>query len=398
MDLSAEQARKIALISQGMASSISNKPNSNAFKRTLDSLGVIQIDAVNAVARSHLLVLRSRLGGTHEHLEKLLRQQTYKNHVIAEYWGHEASFLPTSDWPLYKWRMRRAAEGEIWKGIRNFANEKPGYIKQILNELTKRGPSKASDFERGGPKSSWWGWSDSKLALEWLFWIGEITVANRVNFTRYYDLPQNIFPEKICTSEPEESTAHKTLILNAARYLGIATADDIVDYHRLPKKLAKLRLQELEEDRQLSKVAIEGWAEDAYILTKLDNAEHPTRTSLLSPFDPIVWFRPRAKRLFNFEYKLEIYRPKSKRLFGYYVMPFLYDNMLRARLDIKANRSINTLEILGSFSEPKLMNKLAVQALWQELKILADACGLASISVSHNGDLAPALHKLAQSK
>lgn len=398
MDLSAEQARKIALISQGMASSISNKPNSNAFKRTLDSLGVIQIDAVNAVARSHLLVLRSRLGGTHEHLEKLLRQQTYKNHVIAEYWGHEASFLPTSDWPLYKWRMRRAAEGEIWKGIRNFANEKPGYIKQILNELTKRGPSKASDFERGGPKSSWWGWSDSKLALEWLFWIGEITVANRVNFTRYYDLPQNIFPEKICTSEPEESTAHKTLILNAARYLGVATADDIVDYHRLPKKLAKLRLQELEEDRQLSKVAIEGWAEDAYILTKLDNAEHPTRTSLLSPFDPIVWFRPRAKRLFNFEYKLEIYRPKSKRLFGYYVMPFLYDNMLRARLDIKANRSINTLEILGSFSEPKLMNKLAVQALWQELKILADACGLASISVSHNGDLAPALHKLAQSK
>ena len=398
MDLSAEQARKIALISQGMASSISNKPNSNAFKRTLDSLGVIQIDAVNAVARSHLLVLRSRLGGTHEHLEKLLRQQTYKNHVLAEYWGHEASFLPTSDWPLYKWRMRRAAKGEIWKGIRNFANEKPGYIKQILNELTKRGPSKASDFERGGPKSSWWGWSDSKLALEWLFWIGEITVANRVNFTRYYDLPQNIFPEKICTSEPEESTAHKTLILNAARYLGVATADDIVDYHRLPKKLAKLRLQELEEDRQLSKVAIEGWDEDAYILTKLDNAEHPTRTSLLSPFDPIVWFRPRAKRLFNFEYKLEIYRPKSKRLFGYYVMPFLYDNMLRARLDIKANRSINTLEILGSFSEPKLMNKLAVHALWQELKSLADACGLASISVSHNGDLAPALHKLAQSK
>ena len=398
MDLSAEQARKIALISQGMASSISNKPNSNAFKRTLDSLGVIQIDAVNAVARSHLLVLRSRLGGTHEHLEKLLRQQTYKNHVLAEYWGHEASFLPTSDWPLYKWRMRRAAKGEIWKGIRNFANEKPGYIKQILNELTKRGPSKASDFKRGGPKSSWWGWSDSKLALEWLFWIGEITVANRVNFTRYYDLPQNIFPEKICTSEPEESTAHKTLILNAARYLGVATADDIVDYHRLPKKLAKLRLQELEEDRQLSKVAIEGWDEDAYILTKLDNAEHPTRTSLLSPFDPIVWFRPRAKRLFNFEYKLEIYRPKSKRLFGYYVMPFLYDNMLRARLDIKANRSINTLEILGSFSEPKLMNKLAVQALWQELKILADACGIASISVSHNGDLAPALHKLAQSK
>ena len=398
MDLSAEQARKIALISQGMASSISNKPNSNAFKRTLDSLGVIQIDAVNAVARSHLLVLRSRLGGTHEHLEKLLRQQTYKNHVLAEYWGHEASFLPTSDWPLYKWRMRRAAKGEIWKGIRNFANEKPGYIKQILNELTKRGPSKASDFERGGPKSSWWGWSDSKLALEWLFWIGEITVVNRVNFTRYYDLPQNIFPEKICTSEPEESAAHKTLILNAARYLGVATADDIVDYHRLPKKLAKLRLQELEEDRQLSKVAIEGWDEDAYILTKLDNAEHPTRTSLLSPFDPIVWFRPRAKRLFNFEYKLEIYRPKSKRLFGYYVMPFLYDNMLRARLDIKANRSINTLEILGSFSEPKLMNKLAVQALWQELKTLADACGLASISVSHNGDLAPALHKLAQSK
>ena len=398
MDLSAEQARKIALISQGMASSISNKPNSNAFKRTLDSLGVIQIDAVNAVARSHLLVLRSRLGGTHEHLEKLLRQQTYKNHVLAEYWGHEASFLPTSDWPLYKWRMRRAAKGEIWKGIRNFANEKPGYIKQILNELTKRGPSKASDFERGGPKSSWWGWSDSKLALEWLFWIGEITVVNRVNFTRYYDLPQNIFPEKICTSEPEETKAHKTLILNAARYLGVATADDIVDYHRLPKKLAKLRLQELEEDRQLSKVAIEGWDEDAYILTKLDNAEHPTRTSLLSPFDPIVWFRPRAKRLFNFEYKLEIYRPKSKRLFGYYVMPFLYDNMLRARLDIKANRSINTLEILGSFSEPKLMNKLAVQALWQELKTLADACGLASISVSHNGDLAPALHKLAQSK
>ena len=398
MDLSVQQARAIALTSQGMASTISDKPDSDAFKRTLDSLGVIQIDAVNAVARSHLLVLRSRLGGTHQHLEKLLQQQTYKEHILAEYWGHEASFLPTADWPLYKWRMKRAADGEIWKGIRNFATEKPSYIKQILNELTKRGPSKASDFERGGRKGSWWGWSDSKLALEWLFWIGEITVANRINFTRYYDLPKNIFPEKICTSEPEESTAQKTLILNAARYLGVATADDIVDYHRLPKKLAKLRLIELEEDRRLSKVTVEGWAEDAYILTKLDKTEHTIRTSLLSPFDPIVWFRPRAKRLFNFEYKLEIYRPKSKRLFGYYVMPFLHDNMLRARLDIKANRSINTLEILGSFSEPKLMNKLAVQALWRELKTLAEACGLASISVSHNGDLAPALQKLAKSK
>ena len=398
MDLSVQQARAIALTSQGMASTISDKPDSDAFKRTLDSLGVVQIDAVNAVARSHLLVLRSRLGGTHQHLEKLLQQQTYKEHILAEYWGHEASFLPTADWPLYKWRMKRAADGEIWKGIRNFATEKPSYIKQILNELTKRGPSKASDFERGGPKSSWWGWSDSKLALEWLFWIGEITVANRINFTRYYDLPKNIFPEKICTSEPEESTAQKTLILNAARYLGIATADDIVDYHRLPKKLAKLRLIELEEDRRLSKVTVEGWAEDAYILTKLDKTEHTIRTSLLSPFDPIVWFRPRAKRLFNFEYKLEIYRPKSKRLFGYYVMPFLHDNMLRARLDIKANRSINTLEILGSFSEPKLMNKLAMQALWRELKTLAEACGLTSISVSHNGDLAPALQKLAKSK
>ena len=398
MDLSVQQARAIALTSQGMASTISDKPDSDAFKRTLDSLGVVQIDAVNAVARSHLLVLRSRLGGTHQHLEKLLQQQTYKEHILAEYWGHEASFLPTADWPLYKWRMKRAADGEIWKGIRNFATEKPSYIKQILNELTKRGPSKASDFERGGPKSSWWGWSDSKLALEWLFWIGEITVANRINFTRYYDLPKNIFPEKICTSEPEESTAQKTLILNAARYLGVATADDIVDYHRLPKKLAKLRLIELEEDRRLSKVTVEGWAEDAYILTKLDKMEHTIRTSLLSPFDPIVWFRPRAKRLFNFEYKLEIYRPKSKRLFGYYVMPFLHDNMLRARLDIKANRSINTLEILGSFSEPKLMNKLAMQALWRELKTLAEACGLTSISVSHNGDLAPALQKLAKSK
>ena len=398
MDLSAKQARNIALVSQGMADSVSDKPDSDALKRTLDSLGVVQIDAVNAVARSHLLVLRSRLGGTHQHLEELLQQQTYKKHVLAEYWGHEASFLPTSQWPLYKWRMKRAADGEIWKGIRNFAEEKPDYIQQILKELTKRGPSKASDFEKGGRTGSWWGWSDSKLALEWLFWIGEITVANRINFTRYYDLPENIFPKDIYTSAPEESTAHKTLILNAARCLGVATADDIVDYHRLPKKLAKLRLKELEEDRQLTKVAVEGWSENAYIFTKLEDTEHTTRTSLLSPFDPIVWFRPRAKRLFNFEYKLEIYRPKSKRLFGYYVMPFLHDNMLRARLDIKANRSINTLEILGSFSEPKLMNKLAVQALWRELKTLAEACGLTSISVSHNGDLAPALQKLAKSK
>jgi len=398
VDLSAKQARNIALVSQGMASSISDKPDSHAFKRTLDSLGVVQIDAVNAVARSHLLVLRSRLGGSHQHLEKLLQQQTYKNHVLAEYWGHEASFLPTSEWPLYKWRMKRAADGEIWKGIRNFAKEKPDYIKQILNELTKRGPSKASDFEKGGRKGSWWGWSDSKLALEWLFWIGEVTVANRINFTRYYDLPENIFPKEICTSAPEESTAHKTLILNAARCLGVATAEDIVDYHRLPKKLAKLRLKELEEDHELSKVSVEGWTENAYILKKLDDTKHTTRTSLLSPFDPIVWFRPRAKRLFNFEYKLEIYRPKNKRLFGYYVMPFLYDNMLRARLDIKANRSLNTLELLGSFSEPKLMNKLAVQALWRELEILADACELTSISVSDNGDLAPALRKLAKSK
>ena len=394
IEVSEREARSVAIAAQGLGPfRVATRPDRRHLRKAFRNMGVLQIDAVSAVARSHLLVLRSRVGGSHDDLSGLLERTAYKHRELAEYWCHEASYLPIQDWPLFRWRMRRAERGELWKGIREFAAENSVFISKVERQVTAAGPVSAGQLQKRGRGSSWWGWSDSKIALEWLFWIGRLSVSKRDNFTRYYDLSERVLPPSVFEHVPAENDAHLELLRRAARHLGVASSEDLVDYHRLPKKEGKERVKELVENKDLISVEVQGWDRPGYMAADAKSGHVVSRSVLLSPFDPIVWFRPRAARLFGFEYRLEIYVPSEKRVHGYYVMPFLYENNLSARVDVRAELKTKVLHVPGAYVEPEGLDDLGVEALANELRSLAIWRGLEHVRVGQRGNLARRLRR-----
>ena len=394
IEVSEQEARSIASAAQGLGPlNAATRPDRRHLRKAFRNMGVLQIDAVSAVARSHLLVLRSRVGGSHDDLSCLLERSAYKHRELAEYWGHEASYLPIQDWPLFRWRMRRAERGELWKGIRTFAAENSGFISKVERQVAAAGPVSAGQLQKRGRGSSWWGWSESKIALEWLFWIGRLSVSKRDNFTRYYDLSERVLPPSVFEHVPAENDAHLELLRRAAHHLGDASSEDLVDYHRLPKKEGKERVKELVENKELVSVEVQGWDRPAYMAADAKSGHVVSRSMLLSPFDPVVWFRPRAARLFGFEYRLEIYVPAEKRVHGYYVMPFLYENNLCARVDVRAELKTKVLHVPGAYVESEGLSDHGVEALADELRSLAIWRGLEHVRVGQRGNLARRLRR-----
>ena len=396
-ELSAYQARSIALAAQGLQQSgklVSKELNIYALRRTFQDIGVLQIDAVSIVARSHLLVLRSRLGSSQERLLEVLNRSAYKRRDLTEYWCHEASYLPVQDWPLFKWRMQEAQSGKVWKGIWDFVTNNRKFVEAVHEKIRDLGPSSAGQLGSQKKKGSWWSWSDTKIALEWLFWVGAVAVSHRENFTRFYDLSERVLPEQILGSALPANQAQRELILKASRHLGVATAEDLVDYHRLPKVEGKKRVGELAEDKLLREVVVEGWDRPGYLHPKTSFEKTTSRSVLLSPFDPLVWFRPRARRLFDFDYRLEIYIPAEKRIHGYYVLPFLDRNKLRARVDVKANSEKNILEVRGAYGEGRTVDQETAESLAHELQALASWRNLDGLKIGKRGNLANPLKRI----
>ena len=396
-ELSAYQARSIALAAQGLQQSgklVSKELNIYALRRTFQDIGVLQIDAVSIVARSHLLVLRSRLGSSQERLLEVLNRSAYKRRDLTEYWCHEASYLPVQDWPLFKWRMQEAQSGKVWKGIWEFVTNNRKFVEAVHEKIRDLGPSSAGQLGSQKKKGSWWSWSDTKIALEWLFWVGAVAVSHRENFTRFYDLSERVLPEEILGSALPANQAQRELILKASRHLGVATAEDLVDYHRLPKVEGKKRVGELAEDKLLREVVVEGWDRPGYMHPKTSFEQTTSRSVLLSPFDPLVWFRPRARRLFDFDYRLEIYIPAEKRIHGYYVLPFLDRNKLRARVDVKANSEKNILEVRGAYGEGRTVDQETAESLAHELQALASWRNLDGLKIGKRGNLANPLKRI----
>ena len=396
-ELSAYQARSIALAAQGLQQSgklVSKELNIYALRRTFQDIGVLQIDAVSIVARSHLLVLRSRLGSSQERLLEVLNRSAYKRRDLTEYWCHEASYLPVQDWPLFKWRMQEAQSGKVWKGIWEFVTNNRKFVEAVHKKIRDLGPSSAGQLGSQKKKGSWWSWSDTKIALEWLFWVGAVAVSHRENFTRFYDLSERVLPEQILGSALPANQAQRELILKASRHLGVATAEDLVDYHRLPKVEGKKRVGELAEDKLLREVVVEGWDRPGYLHPKTSFEKTTSRSVLLSPFDPLVWFRPRARRLFDFDYRLEIYIPAEKRIHGYYVLPFLDRNKLRARVDVKANSEKNILEVRGAYGEGRTVDQETAESLAHELQALATWRNLDGLKIGKRGNLANPLKRI----
>ena len=355
--------------------------NSRHLGRTIDRLSLHQIDSVNVLVRAQYLPAFSRLGRYDRALLDRAAWGLKSKRKLFEYWAHEASLLPVELQPLLRWRMEKAERGEIgWRGLRAYARERRSEADAVLERIRVEGPLAASDFENGRGRGGWWEWGEAKQALEWLFWAGLITTATRKpSFERLYDIPERVFPGAVLAlPTPSAAEAKRALIERSARTLGIATATDLRDYFRLDLESSRAAIVELVEAQVLIPVAVEGWSTPAFLHREARRPRRITAAALLAPFDPLVWERARTERLFGFRYRIEIYTPAHKRVHGYYVLPFLLDERLVARVDLKADRKSSRLLVRQVTWEPDAPDD-ARERLDVELRLMADWLELAAV-------------------
>jgi uncharacterized protein YcaQ len=390
--LTAGEARRVALAAQGFGGAREAPVGRRQLTNLVERLGVIQIDSVNVVSRTHYLPAFSRLGA---YPRELLEDIAWgRKRPLFEYWAHEASLLPLSAQPLLRWRMADAQAGVgTWKGIARFLRERREFLDRVLDEIAARGPLSASELEMGHKgQGGWWGWSEAKRAVECLFWAGELTTATRRGtFERVYGLPQKVLPKAtLDTPTPPRDEAQRQLLMIAARAMGVATERDLRDYFRMGVEETRARVGELVEGGDLAPVTVKGWREPAYLEPTARRPRKIAATALLSPFDNLIWFRERTERMFGVRIRLEIYTPAQKRTHGYYVLPFLEGDALTARVDLKADRKAGVLLVQASHAEPWASDATPL-LLVQELKRMAGWLGLESVRVEKRGDLASAL-------
>jgi uncharacterized protein YcaQ len=374
-------ARRIALAAQGFGRSRPEAVTARDLRATVARLGLHQIDSVNVLVRAHYLPAFSRLGAYDRGLLDRAAWGARRDRRLFEYWAHEASLLPLELHPLLRWRMARAERGEIgWGSLRAYAGERRSEAAAILERVRSEGPLAASDFEEGRGRSGWWEWGDTKRALEWLFWAGLITTATRrPSFERLYDVPEKVIPAAILElPTPAEAEAKRALVARAAAALGIAAETDLRDYFRLRPEETRTAVAELVEEGVLIPAEVEGWARTAYLHRDSRRPRRISGQALLAPFDPLVWERSRTERLFGFRYRIEIYTPAEKRVHGYYVLPFLLDEALVARVDLKADRRRSRLMMKGITLEPGAPPETG-ERLAAELRLLAGWLGLEGV-------------------
>lgn len=383
---SLSQARRLALTAQGFyRPPLGQPPGTAQLARMLRRLGVVQIDSVNALVRSHYLPLFSRLGDYSSETFDQLAWGRGRQRKLFEYWGHEASLLPLELYPLLRWRMQRSRQGQgIYRQLAEFGHEQQATIARVLAAVTEQGALGAGSLstrqERAGP---WWDWSAEKLALEWLFAAGEVTVAGRRGFERLYDLPERVLPASLLAQPvPDEAEAQRGLLLHAAQALGVATEKDLRDYFRLSPADSRQRLHELVEDGRLQRCQVQGWSQPAYCLDRPRIPRKVETSALLSPFDSLVWERDRTERLFDFRYRLEIYTPAHKRVYGYYVLPFLHHERIAARVDLRAERAHQRLAVYALHEEQQGLDEQGIEALAVSLWRLAGWLGLERVQIN----------------
>ena len=390
--LSLRAARRVALAAQGFADPRPTGPvGRRHLRRVLGRTALLQLDSVNVFERAHHLPLYSRLG---PYDTRLLHRTAYVHRELFEYWGHEASLLPVSTQPLLRWRMAQAAAGlEGWGRTRRIAQEQPAFVQPVLQRIREEGPATAGELHEGErPTGPWWDWSLTKVAVEHLFWSGQLTTSTRRGFTRVYDLPERVLPAAVLEAPtPSVEDAQRELVRIAARAHGVATERDLRDYFRLAVADAAAAVASLVAAGELLPVEVEGWRGPAYLWPGSRVPRRVAASALLSPFDPLVWERSRTSRLFGFDYRIEIYVPEPQRVHGYYVLPFLHDEGLRARVDLKSDRKAGVLRVMASWLEPGSDADAVASALGLELRRAAHWQGLPDVVVEPRGDLAPAL-------
>jgi uncharacterized protein len=354
--LSHAQAQTLMVAAQGLDRRARRAASKRDVLAAIRRMSALQIDTIHVVARSPYLVLWSRLGAYEPRwLDELLAEG-----AIFEYWSHEACFLPVEDYPLYRQRM--IEPGNMgWKYSHEWIRQHRQEVESLLALVRERGPVRSTDFVRtDGKRGGWWEWKPEKRALEMLFTAGELMIARRDKFQRIYDLRERVLPSWDDARLPSREETTRTLALKAVRALGIARASWVGDYFRSEKRTTAETVRQLADEGLLLAFRVEGWDEVAYAHT--DNLKLieqvsagrivPTLTTVLSPFDPLVWDRARARAVFGFEYKLECYTPAAKRQYGYFTLPILRRGSLIGRLDAKAHRQEKRFEVRALYLEP----------------------------------------------
>jgi uncharacterized protein len=361
-------------------------------RRLIARIQVLQLDSVSVAVRAHYAPVFSRLGPYDRDVLDRAAWGPRSSRLLAEYWAHEAALMAVDDWPLLRWRMRQYRHGRWGTHI---VKANPQLADKIVAAVAELGPATAGQIEAHlaaeprGPRGAWWGSrSDTKWVAEALFASGVLTTATRVGFARHYDLVERVLPPSVLAREVDDDEALRELTLRAAGALGVGTEADIRDYFRLSPQQVKPAIAELLAAGEIERVDVDGWSGPAYLRAGQTVPRQDRGTALLCPFDPLIFFRPRVERLFNFVYRIEIYTPAAKRQYGYYVWPLLLDGRLVARVDLKADRAANALRVVGAFGEPGTPRARVAAALAGELESMASWLGLGGVSVSGRGDLA----------
>ncbi|CAN5375672.1 winged helix-turn-helix domain-containing protein [soil metagenome] len=379
--ISSTEARRIALAAQGFGARLPATVTARHLDRTLDGLALHQIDSVNVLSRAHYLPAFSRLGSYDRALFDRAAWGPMRTRRRFEYWAHEASLLPLDLHPLLRWRMAQADRGERgWTSLKRFATERRSEAMALLDRISGEGPLAASDFDGSKGNGGWWGWSDTKATLEWLFWAGHVTTATRRNsFERVYDLPERVIPPAILAlPTPDAATAQRALVERSARAMGVATAIELRDYFRLAPDETRVAIDALVEEGVLLPVTVKGWDKPAWLHRDARVPRRLSGAALLAPFDPLIWERARAERIFGFRYRIEIYVPAEKRVHGYYVLPLLLGDQIVARVDLKADRQSGRLLVQRCHLEPGTPGETR-ERLAAELRRMADWLGLGEV-------------------
>ncbi len=379
MEISREQVKLIQLANLGLLAPPNRTINKLDVLNAIQQMGILQIDTIHVVARSPYFVIWSRLGN---YDPEWLNQLHNEGHLF-EYWAHAASFLPKEDYPLFRPLMKKGAYS--WGDTDHWRSEHTELIDTVLDTILRNGPTCSADFKR--PKknnSGWWNWKDEKIALEFLWLHGELMVAYRKNFQRYYDLTERVYPEWKNKPVPNQSISHLKLIEKAIRILGATREKWVSDYFRIPKQITKECIDQLLSENRIIRVHNDTW-EDGILIHKdgliryeqvLNKNLKASHTTLLSPFDPLIWDRERTRDLFGFDYTIECYLPAEKRKYGYFSLPILHNGDLVGRLDAKAHRKDKIFEIrqlhfeqdfnpTNDFSEA-FMNTLKNCSIWHK--------------------------------
>lgn len=364
LELSNQQAVSLAL------DALLLRQTNSDIEQTIHHLGLLQIDSVNVFERAHFMPLFSRHGNyDRSQLLELQKPIAGENPKLVEYWAHEASLIPSENLKLYKHRMDATRNGDRKNNWASWFEANQKLVAEIKAIIESEGPQTLNQIEHQENQrtGNWWGWSPVKTALEYLFIVGDLTSAGRHNFARIYALPEQVFSQRMLEEfhSQDEMSAKLQLLSHAANTLGVATVKDLVDYHRLPLTASKPLIERLIEQQVLIPTKVSGWKDQAFVTAKTmqllnqvtANKNYKNSTMIFSPFDPLIWNRDRIKRLFDFDYQIEIYTPKPKRVYGYYTLPILHNGKLTGRIDLKSNRQTKTLEVKAAWAETWLSEK-----------------------------------------